>query len=73
MSGGNWHSRIVLTNPQIALHPELRANFNSMEAWEYAQSMSGSWIDTMADNYPPRLDTHLVCLCCLKLLRGLVQ
>ncbi|VVA35229.1 PREDICTED: JINGUBANG [Prunus dulcis] len=37
---------------------------------EYAQSMSGkpygyhnmmfSWIDTMADNYPPRLDTHLV-------------
>ncbi|KAL6294595.1 hypothetical protein ACE6H2_002737 [Prunus campanulata] len=41
-----------------------------MEAWEYAQSMSGkpygyhnmmfSWIDTMADNYPPRLDTHLV-------------
>ncbi|KAI5352470.1 hypothetical protein L3X38_005361 [Prunus dulcis] len=63
------------SNPQIALlplHPELRANFNSMEAWEYAQSLSGkpygyhnmmfSWIDTMADNYPPRLDTHLPLL-----------
>ncbi|KAM0984041.1 hypothetical protein ACFX2I_011436 [Malus domestica] len=61
------------SNPQIALlplHPELRAKFNSTAAWEYARSMSGkpygyhnmifSWIDTMADNFPPPLDTHLV-------------
>ncbi|KAL3036903.1 hypothetical protein AAZX31_01G035400 [Glycine max] len=61
------------SNPQIALlplHPELRARFNSTAAWEYARSMSGkpygyhnmifSWIDTVADNYPPPLDAHLV-------------
>lgn len=61
------------SNPQIALlplHPELRAKFNSTAAWEYARSMSGkpygyhnmifSWIDTVADNYPPPLDAHLV-------------
>lgn len=63
------------SNPQIALlplHPDVRAKFNSTAAWEYARSMSGkpygyhnmifSWIDTMADNYPPPLDTHLVCV-----------
>ncbi|XP_027360124.1 uncharacterized protein LOC113868598 [Abrus precatorius] len=61
------------SNPQIALlplHPALRAKFNSTAAWEYARSMSGkpygyhnmifSWIDTVADNYPPPLDAHLV-------------
>lgn len=61
------------SNPQIVLlplHPELRAKFNSTAAWEYARSMSGkpygyhnmifSWIDTVADNYPPPLDAHLV-------------
>ncbi|ESR51741.1 zinc finger MYND domain-containing protein [Citrus sinensis] len=61
------------SNPQIALlplHPDVRAKFNSTAAWEYARSMSGkpygyhnmifSWIDTMADNYPPPLDAHLV-------------
>ncbi|KAL6187121.1 hypothetical protein ACLB2K_043236 [Fragaria x ananassa] len=61
------------SNPQIALlplHPELREKFNSTAAWEYARSMSGkpygyhnmifSWIDTMAENYPPPLDTHLL-------------
>ncbi|CAL0330953.1 unnamed protein product [Lupinus luteus] len=61
------------SNPQIALlplHPEVRAKFNSTAAWEYARSMSGkpygyhnmifSWIDTVADNYPPPLDAHLV-------------
>lgn len=63
------------SNPQIALlplHPDVRAKFNSTAAWEYARSMSGkpygyhnmifSWIDTMADNYPPPLDAHLVCV-----------
>ncbi|KAJ6431201.1 hypothetical protein OIU84_018649 [Salix udensis] len=61
------------SNPQIALlplHPDVRAKFNSTAAWEYARSMSGkpygyhnmifSWIDTIADNYPPPLDAHLV-------------
>ncbi|XP_065860954.1 uncharacterized protein [Euphorbia lathyris] len=61
------------SNPQIALlplHPDVRAKFNSTAAWEYARSMSGkpygyhnmifSWIDTLADNYPPPLDAHLV-------------
>ncbi|MFQ6640725.1 hypothetical protein Gotur_015590 [Gossypium turneri] len=61
------------SNPQIALlplHPDIRAKFNSTAAWEYARSMSGkpygyhnmifSWIDTVADNYPPPLDAHLV-------------
>ncbi|KAK9276272.1 hypothetical protein L1049_005803 [Liquidambar formosana] len=61
------------SNPHIALlplHPELRQKFNSTAAWEYARSMSGkpygyhnmifSWIDTIADNYPPPLDAHLV-------------
>ncbi|GAU26380.1 hypothetical protein TSUD_221080 [Trifolium subterraneum] len=60
------------SNPHIALlplHPELRAKFNATAAWEYARSMSGkpygyhnmifSWIDTVADNYPPPLDAHL--------------
>ncbi|KAG2409429.1 uncharacterized protein HKW66_Vig0000940 [Vigna angularis] len=60
------------SNPQIALlplHPEIRAKFNNTAAWEYARSMSGkpygyhnmifSWIDTVADNYPPPLDAHL--------------
>lgn len=63
------------SNPQIALlplHPDVRAKFNSTAAWEYARSMSGkpygyhnmifSWIDTIADNYPPPLDAHLVCM-----------
>ncbi|KAK7309529.1 hypothetical protein RJT34_06331 [Clitoria ternatea] len=61
------------SNPQIALlplHPAQRAKFNSTAAWEYARSMAGkpygyhnmifSWIDTVADNYPPPLDAHLV-------------
>lgn len=61
------------SNPQIALlplHPEVRAKFNNTAAWEYARQMSGkpygyhnmifSWIDTVADNYPPPLDAHLV-------------
>jgi len=61
------------SNPQIALlplHPDIRAKFNNTAAWEYARSMSGkpygyhnmifSWIDTVADNYPPPLDAHLV-------------
>ncbi|KAL5974271.1 hypothetical protein ACLOJK_030935 [Asimina triloba] len=60
------------SNPQIALlplHPDLRAKFNATAAWVYARSMSGkpygyhnmifSWIDTIADNYPPPLDSHL--------------
>lgn len=63
------------SNPQIALlplHPDVREDFNSTAAWEYARSMSGkpygyhnmifSWIDTVADNYPPPLDAHLVGL-----------
>lgn len=61
------------SNPQVALlplHPEVRARFNNTAAWEYARKMSGkpygyhnmifSWIDTVADNYPPPLDAHLV-------------
>ncbi|KAK9104715.1 hypothetical protein Scep_021559 [Stephania cephalantha] len=61
------------SNPHIALlplHPDLRAKFNDTAAWAYARSMSGkpygyhnmifSWIDTVADNYPPPLDAHLV-------------
>eukprot|EP00268_Persea_americana_P036682 TRINITY_DN361_c1_g1_i1.p1 TRINITY_DN361_c1_g1~~TRINITY_DN361_c1_g1_i1.p1 ORF type:complete len:564 (-),score=93.00 TRINITY_DN361_c1_g1_i1:293-1849(-) len=61
------------SNPQIALlplHPDLRAKFNSTAAWAYAKSMTGkpygyhnmifSWIDTLSDNYPPPLDSHLV-------------
>ncbi|KAL5761949.1 hypothetical protein ACOSP7_018213 [Xanthoceras sorbifolium] len=61
------------SNPQIALlplHPDVRAKFNTTAAWEYARSMLGkpygyhnmifSWIDTVADNYPPPLDAHLV-------------
>lgn len=61
------------SNPQIALlplHPEVRARFNNTAAWEYARQMAGkpygyhnmifSWIDTVADNYPPPLDAHLV-------------
>ncbi|KAL0304971.1 UNVERIFIED_CONTAM: hypothetical protein Scaly_3002000 [Sesamum calycinum] len=61
------------SNPQIALlplHPEVRARFNTTAAWEYARQMAGkpygyhnmifSWIDTVADNYPPPLDAHLV-------------
>ncbi|KAJ4799337.1 hypothetical protein LUZ62_050583 [Rhynchospora pubera] len=61
------------SNPQIALlplHPHVRAKFNNTAAWTYARSMSGkpygyhnmifSWIDTVADNYPPPLDANLV-------------
>ncbi|THG12536.1 hypothetical protein TEA_000015 [Camellia sinensis var. sinensis] len=61
------------SNPQVVLlplHPDVRAKFNSTAAWEYARSMAGkpygyhnmifSWIDTIADNYPPPLDAHLV-------------
>ncbi|KAE8732113.1 Zinc finger MYND domain-containing protein 15 isoform 2 [Hibiscus syriacus] len=61
------------SNSQIALLPlqlDIRAEFNSTVAWEYARSMSGkpygfhnmifSWIDTVADNYPQPLDAHLV-------------
>uniref|UniRef100_A0A1J3EVC5 Zinc finger MYND domain-containing protein 15 n=1 Tax=Noccaea caerulescens TaxID=107243 RepID=A0A1J3EVC5_NOCCA len=61
------------SNPQVALlplHPDIRAKFNNTAAWEYARSMLGkpygyhnmifSWIDTLADNYPPPLDAHLV-------------
>ncbi|CAL1357234.1 unnamed protein product [Linum trigynum] len=61
------------SNPQIALlplHPDVRARFNNTAAWEYMQTMAGqpygyhnmifSWIDTIADNYPPPLDAHLV-------------
>nr|CAD1825265.1 unnamed protein product [Ananas comosus var. bracteatus] len=61
------------SNPQIALlplHPDLRARFNETAAWEYAKSMAGkpygyhnmifSWIDTIADNYPPPVDANLV-------------
>ncbi|RDY09413.1 hypothetical protein CR513_06204, partial [Mucuna pruriens] len=63
------------SNPQIALlplHPEIRAKFNSIAAWEYTRSMSGkpygyhnmifSWIEAVGDNYPPPLDAHLVRL-----------
>ncbi|KAL7233427.1 hypothetical protein ACSBR1_017116 [Camellia fascicularis] len=63
------------SNPQVVLlplHPDVRAKFNSTAAWEYAWSMAGkpygyhnmifSWIDTIADNYPPPLDAHLACL-----------
>lgn len=61
------------SNPHVALlplHPDVRKKFNSTAAWQYAHSMSGkpygyhnmifSWIDTVADNYPPPLDAHLV-------------
>ncbi|KAI3954036.1 hypothetical protein MKW98_017860 [Papaver atlanticum] len=61
------------SNPHIALlplHPDMRAKFNATAAWAYARSMSGkpygyhnmifSWIDTIAENYPPPLDSHLV-------------
>ncbi|XP_074274503.1 uncharacterized protein LOC141598678 [Silene latifolia] len=61
------------SNPQVALlplHPDVRAKFNSTAAWEFARSMAGkpygyhnmifSWIDTIGDNFPPPLDTHLV-------------
>ncbi|KAI8020782.1 hypothetical protein LOK49_LG03G03821 [Camellia lanceoleosa] len=61
------------SNPQVVLlplHPNVRAKFNSTAAWAYARSMAGkpygyhnmifSWIDTIADNYPPPLDAHLV-------------
>ncbi|CAI0386521.1 unnamed protein product [Linum tenue] len=61
------------SNPQIALlplHPDVRARFNNTAAWEYVRTMAGkpygyhnmifSWIDTIADNYPPPLDAHLV-------------
>lgn len=61
------------SNPQIALlplHPDLRAKFNATAAWAYARSMIGqpygyhnmifSWIDTIAENYPPPLDANLV-------------
>ncbi|KAH7674589.1 hypothetical protein IHE45_08G084200 [Dioscorea alata] len=61
------------SNPHIALlplHPELRMKFNESAAWAYARSMSGkpygyhnmifSWIDTVAENYPPPLDSNLV-------------
>ncbi|KAK1311097.1 hypothetical protein QJS10_CPA08g01625 [Acorus calamus] len=64
------------SNPQIVLlplHPDLRAKFNATAAWNYAHSMTGkpygyhnmifSWIDTIADNYPPPLDSHLVEHC----------
>ncbi|XP_078182356.1 zinc finger MYND domain protein [Carex rostrata] len=61
------------SNPQIALlplHPDVRARFNNTAAWAYARSMAGkpygyhnmifSWIDTIADNFPPPLDANLV-------------
>uniref|UniRef100_A0A2N9II86 Uncharacterized protein n=1 Tax=Fagus sylvatica TaxID=28930 RepID=A0A2N9II86_FAGSY len=60
------------SNPHIALlplHPDTRAKFNETAAWEYARSMDGkpygyhnmifSWIDTIDQNYPPPLDSHL--------------
>ncbi|KAK2362090.1 inositol-1,4,5-trisphosphate 5-phosphatase [Trifolium repens] len=63
----------VGSNPHIALlplHPILRVNFNSTAAWECARNMSGkpygyhnmifSWIETIAGNCPPPLDSHLV-------------
>lgn len=69
------------SNPQIALlplHPDLRSKFNSTAAWSYARSMSGkpygyhnmifSWIDTLADNYPPPLDSNLVLTFTIPLL-----
>eukprot|EP00252_Welwitschia_mirabilis_P002028 TRINITY_DN1197_c0_g1_i1.p1 TRINITY_DN1197_c0_g1~~TRINITY_DN1197_c0_g1_i1.p1 ORF type:complete len:521 (-),score=93.92 TRINITY_DN1197_c0_g1_i1:193-1755(-) len=61
------------SNPHIALLPmrsDLRSKFNSTAAWNYAKNMSGkpygyhnlifSWIDTISDNYPPPLDSHMV-------------
>ncbi|EPS61168.1 hypothetical protein M569_13630, partial [Genlisea aurea] len=61
------------SNPQIALlplHPDIRAKFDTKAAWEYVRGMAGkpygyhnmifSWIDTVANNYPPPLDAHLV-------------
>lgn len=63
------------SNPHIALlplHPEMRMKFNESAAWAYARSMSGkpygyhnmifSWIDTVAENYPPPLDSNLVLI-----------
>ncbi|XP_050219794.1 uncharacterized protein LOC126670171 [Mercurialis annua] len=60
-------------NPHIALlplHPDVRAKFNETAAWEYAISLKGnpygyhnvifSWIDTPKQNYPSRVDAHLV-------------
>ncbi|GMY13761.1 hypothetical protein FCV25MIE_09000 [Fagus crenata] len=60
------------SNPHIALlplHPDTRAKFNETAAWEYARNMDGkpygyhnmifSWIDTIDQNYPPPLDSHL--------------
>ncbi|URE48663.1 hypothetical protein MUK42_14427 [Musa troglodytarum] len=61
------------SNPHISflpLHPDVRAKFNNTAAWEYAKSMLDkpygyhnmifSWIDTISDNYPPPLDSHVV-------------
>ncbi|XP_064941732.1 uncharacterized protein LOC135595139 isoform X3 [Musa acuminata AAA Group] len=61
------------SSPHIALlplHQDLHAIFNETAAWDYARSMSGkpygyhnmifSWIDTVAENYPPPLDANLV-------------
>ncbi|XWS63607.1 hypothetical protein CRYUN_Cryun06bG0114900 [Craigia yunnanensis] len=71
--GNLWVAESGHENEKIALlplHPDVHASFNSTAAWEYARSMSGkpygyhnmifSWIDTVADNYPPPLDAHLV-------------
>ncbi|KAI8013941.1 hypothetical protein LOK49_LG05G01286 [Camellia lanceoleosa] len=65
---GHENEKVVL----LPLHPDVRAKFNSTAAWEYAWSMAGkpygyhnmifSWIDTIADNYPPPLDAHSVFL-----------
>ncbi|CAL5392893.1 unnamed protein product [Camellia sinensis] len=61
------------SNPHISLlplHPDVRAKFNEIAAWEYALSMVGkpygyhnlifSWIYTIDGNYPPPLDAHVV-------------
>ncbi|KAG2310608.1 hypothetical protein Bca52824_022165 [Brassica carinata] len=63
---GNENEKIAL----LPLHPDMRAKFNVTAAWEYARSMEGkpygyhnlifSWIDTVSENYPPPLDSHLV-------------
>jgi hypothetical protein len=63
------------SNPHIALlplHPNMREKFNEAAAWEFAKSMDGkpygyhnmifSWIDTIDGNFPPPLDSHLVCI-----------
>jgi len=71
-----WELQIAdVANCHVAvlpLHPDLRAKFNATAAWEYARRMNGlpygyhnmifSWIDTPTDNYPPPLDSNLVCL-----------